>query len=122
MGIERVTSWLPRGLLGGLILAGLACGAPGAAPAAPGVAPAAPGGARNLVFVGGLINRALFKVIARPEIMRFEDLRGRTVGGTTAGSAATIAMQETLRQNGLDPERDVSMIYMRENPSLFTGL
>jgi ABC-type nitrate/sulfonate/bicarbonate transport system substrate-binding protein len=80
------------------------------------------GGAKNLVFVGGLINRALFKVVVRPEIMRFEDLRGRTVGGTTAGSAATIAMQETLRQRGLDPERDVSMVYMRENPSLFTGL
>src|SRR4051812_757601 len=216
MGTERMIGWLSRGLLGGLIVAGLACGAPAASPAAPNTAPGAPappgapssavaatpagsapvaptapaelrrievplaavsaqdaplwlgvdqgyfaryglavevidmapatasqalsagsapigmtggsgvtawlGGARNLVFVGGLINRAVFKFIARPEIMRFDDLRGRTVGGTTAGSAATIAMQETLRQNGLDPERDVSMIYMRENPSLFTGL
>lgn len=80
------------------------------------------GGARNLVFVGGLINRALFKVVARPEIARFDDLRGRTAGGTTAGSAATIAMQETLRRNGLEPGRDVSMVYLRDNPSLFTGL
>ncbi len=80
------------------------------------------GGARNLVFVAGLINRALFKVVARPEIARFDDLRGRTVGGTTAGSAATTAMQEMLRRNGLEPGRDVSMVYLRDNPGLFTGL
>src|SRR5690348_7119788 len=47
MEIEVLKGWLSRGLLGGFILAGLACGTPPASPAAPAGAPAAPGSAET---------------------------------------------------------------------------
>jgi ABC-type nitrate/sulfonate/bicarbonate transport system substrate-binding protein len=80
------------------------------------------GGATNLVFIAGLSNKAVFKIMGRPEIGRLEDLRGKAVGSTTAGSGATLALFETLRRFGLQPDRDVEMIYLREQPAVVAGL
>ena len=79
-------------------------------------------GNTDLVFVAGLINRAHFKVMGRPEIARIEDLRGKAAGSSTAGSGATLALFETLRRFGLEPNRDVEIIYFREQPNIASGL
>jgi NitT/TauT family transport system substrate-binding protein len=80
------------------------------------------GGASDLVFVAGLMNKAHFKIVARPEIARFEDLRGKAAGSTSAGSGASIALYEALRRNGLEPTRDVEITYLRETPNVVAGL
>src|SRR5829696_2566022 len=62
------------------------------------------GGAKDLVFVGGVTNKAVFKLLARPEIGRMEDLRGQAVGTVTPGSGGALALFELLRRFGLEPE------------------
>jgi NitT/TauT family transport system substrate-binding protein len=80
------------------------------------------GGATELVFIAGLLNKAHFKVLSRPELARLEELRGRTIGSSTAGSGASMALFETLRRFGLEPHRDVQISYLREQPNIASGL
>lgn len=80
------------------------------------------GGATDLVFVGGLANKAVFKVLGRPEVARMDDLRGLAVGSTSPGSGATLALFETLRRFSIEPTRDVSLVYLREQPNVLAGL
>jgi ABC-type nitrate/sulfonate/bicarbonate transport system substrate-binding protein len=80
------------------------------------------GGSTELVFIAGLTNTALFEIIGRPEIASLDDLRGKAAGSTSAGSGATMAMYETLRRNGIEPERDVTISYLRDQPGVLTGL
>lgn len=79
-------------------------------------------GATELVFVGGGVNKAVFKVMGRPDVASVQELRGRRVGNTTASSSGTFALFETLRRFGLDPERDLTMVYLREQPAVLAGL
>ncbi|HZU05499.1 MAG TPA: ABC transporter substrate-binding protein [Chloroflexota bacterium] len=80
------------------------------------------GGARELVYIAGLLNKVLFQLVAQPEVARVEDLRGKAVGTSTAGSSAAIALTEALRRYGLEPDRDVAVLYLRDQPGILTGL
>ncbi|SRR5579884_128936 len=80
------------------------------------------GGGTELVFVAGLSNKAVWEVLGRPEIARLDDLRGQSIGASTAGSGASIALFETLRRFRLEPERDVSITYLREDPARLAAL
>jgi NitT/TauT family transport system substrate-binding protein len=79
-------------------------------------------GNTEIVFIAGLMNRAHFKVMGRPEIARIEDLRGKSAGSSTAGSGASMALFESLRRFGLEPDRDVSIVYLREQPNIASAL
>jgi ABC-type nitrate/sulfonate/bicarbonate transport system substrate-binding protein len=80
------------------------------------------GGAHDLVFVAGGVSRAVFKVVARPEITSVQELRGKLLGNTAPTSSGTLAMFETLRRFGLVPERDYTMTYLREQPAVLAAL
>ncbi|MDR1240042.1 MAG: ABC transporter substrate-binding protein [Treponema sp.] len=55
-------------------------------------------------------NRGAFWIIAQPGIKTFEDLRGKKIGtGSPTGGMRTTTM-ETLRLNGIDPEKDVELV------------
>ncbi|HEY7060566.1 MAG TPA: ABC transporter substrate-binding protein [Chloroflexota bacterium] len=79
-------------------------------------------GARELRYVAGLANRVPFQLISQPAVTRFEDLRGKAVGTSTPGSSTSIALMEILRDQGLEPDRDVSVLYLREQPAIYSGL
>jgi NitT/TauT family transport system substrate-binding protein len=51
-------------------------------------------------------DRLLFKVVARPDIKRPEELRGMRVGVTNIGSGLWMATMLGLEQLGLNPQRD----------------
>ncbi|HEY7065438.1 MAG TPA: ABC transporter substrate-binding protein [Chloroflexota bacterium] len=72
------------------------------------------GGSAELVFVAGVSNKAPYRVMARPEITRLEDLRGKTVGLTTPGASPSVLMLEVLRRAGLEADRDVTVSYLRD--------
>jgi NitT/TauT family transport system substrate-binding protein len=80
------------------------------------------GGARDLVFIAGGVNKPIFEIVAQSDVTRVEDLRGQTVAGSTSGAAASIALVETLRRHGLEPDRDVGVLYLREQPAMLGGL
>jgi|SRR5579884_1771336 len=79
-------------------------------------------GARDLVFVAGLLNKVLFQLVGQPQYTRVEEMRGKTVGTSTRGSSSDIALKEGFRSFGLDPDRDVSIIYLRDQPGILSGL
>jgi len=79
-------------------------------------------GARELRYIAGLANRVPFQLISQPDVTRFEDLRGKAVGTSTPGSSTSIALMEILRDRGLEPDHDVSVLFLREQPAIFTGL
>jgi NitT/TauT family transport system substrate-binding protein len=79
-------------------------------------------GATDLVFVGGGVSRAVFKVMSRPEVASVQDLRGKALANTAPTSSGTLAMFETLRRFGLEPERDYTMTYLREQTAVLAAL
>jgi NitT/TauT family transport system substrate-binding protein len=80
------------------------------------------GGATDLVFVAGNSNKAPYRVIARPDLMRMDDLRGKSVGLTTPGASPSVAMMEVLRRYGLEADRDVTFVYLRDTSATVAGL
>jgi NitT/TauT family transport system substrate-binding protein len=79
-------------------------------------------GATDLVFVGGGVNRAVFKVMGRPDVGTVAALRGKTLGNTAPSSSGTLAMFETLRRFGLEVDRDYTMTYLREQSAVLAAL
>jgi NitT/TauT family transport system substrate-binding protein len=80
------------------------------------------GGATDLVFVAGLVNRPIFKIMGRPEIHTMDDLRGKTIGTSTAGTGAAISLAAILKRLGMQPDRDVSIAYLRDPPTILGAL
>jgi len=60
---------------------------------------------RSLQFIGSLSTRNSYDFVARPNIKRAEDLRGKKVGVTRIGGGSWMGML-WLEQLGLDPQRD----------------
>ena len=52
-----------------------------------------------------------FLIFSRPEIQRVEDLRGKKIGSSISGASVDRNTKKALRKIGLDPERDVQIIY-----------
>jgi NitT/TauT family transport system substrate-binding protein len=61
------------------------------------------------VMVMGLVNQPLFLLMARPDIARPEDLKGKTVAVTKVGSSDDFLLREALNHLGLKPDVDVKI-------------
>lgn len=61
-----------------------------------------------IVAVASGVYPYLFEVI--PEIQTFQDLQGKKLGVSNIGGSADIATRVVLRQHGLDPEKDVTIV------------
>jgi NitT/TauT family transport system substrate-binding protein len=80
------------------------------------------GGATDLVFVAGLVNRPIFKIMGRPDVHSMDDLRGKSIGTSTAGTGAAISLLAILKRLGIQPDRDVSIVYLRDPPTMLGAL
>jgi ABC-type nitrate/sulfonate/bicarbonate transport system substrate-binding protein len=58
----------------------------------------------------------------KPDILRMEDLRGKSVGLATPGSSPAVAMAELVRRHGMEPDRDVMFTYLRDSSATVAGL
>jgi NitT/TauT family transport system substrate-binding protein len=58
------------------------------------------------------VSRPLLFLMSRKEIKEPRDLRGKKVAGSTPGASATLLAVQALRQLGLEPGRDVSILPM----------
>ena len=95
--VVKTTSTVISGLVSGDIHAGYTGGT--------GVVGAAPGGA-NLKIVASFFNKLIIRLIARPEIERTEDLKGKRLGVQSIGGANWMQAMLALEQLGLEPRRD----------------
>lgn len=55
-------------------------------------------------------SKGAFYLIARPEIKRVEDLKGKKVGVGAIGSGMDVYTRVILKKHGLDPTKDVTLI------------
>ena len=67
-------------------------------------------------------NRAMFWLYAKPEIHDVKGLKNKRVGVSGIGSGPDSLMREILRLNGLDPNRDVTVLSLGVMPTIFAGL
>src|SRR6185369_1798501 len=68
-------------------------------------------GSKDQVFVAINMNKVGGGIFARPEIKTAEDLRGKTIGVSRAGSISEVVLRYVLRAKlGLQPDRDVKFL------------
>jgi len=79
-------------------------------------------GATDLVFIGSFKNILTFSFLARPEIKRPEDLKGKKIGITRLGSNGHYFMVHVFRRFGLDPVRDATLIQTGGEPEVLAAL
>jgi NitT/TauT family transport system substrate-binding protein len=73
-------------------------------------------------FLFTTYNRAMFWLYAKPEIRDVKSLKGKRVGVSGIGSGPDSLLREVLRLNGLDPNRDVTVLSLGVMPQIFSGL
>src|SRR5207249_5176807 len=70
-------------------------------------------GSPPFVVISSWVNVFPYMVVARKEIAKIQDLKGKTGQvGATFGSAPDVALRFGLSKMGLDPEKDVKLIQM----------
>jgi ABC-type nitrate/sulfonate/bicarbonate transport system substrate-binding protein len=79
-------------------------------------------GATDLVFIGGFKNILTFSFLAKPEIKKPEDLKGKKIGITRLGSNGHYFMMHVFRRFGLDPVRDATLIQTGGEPEVLAAL
>lgn len=78
-------------------------------------------GARDFVFVGGVKNILTHSIIAKPEIRKAEDLRGKKIGINRIGSNPHYFALQVLRKSGVDP-KEVQFIQSGGAPETVAAL
>ena len=73
-------------------------------------------------FLFSTYNRAMFWLYAKPEIRDVKALKGKRVGVSGIGSGPDSLLREVLRINGLDANRDVTILSLGVMPTIYAGL
>ncbi|HLH22894.1 MAG TPA: ABC transporter substrate-binding protein [Chloroflexota bacterium] len=76
----------------------------------------------EVVWITSAVNRPVLFVLARPEIQRLDDLRGKTAGVTRLGTLTDTFMRLALRKAGLEPDQDVQVLQTGGVPETIAGL
>ncbi len=75
----------------------------------------------NIALIIGATNRMVFSLMAKPEIKKIADLRGKKIGITRIGSSTHTSALYALAQGGLKPS-DYQILPLLEVPNIFTAL
>jgi len=84
-------------------------------------ASAALGGA-DVMVVGTTLDTLVQQLIARPEIERAEQLKGKSVGITRFGTSIDVGVRLALRHFGLVPEKEVAIVQVGGMESMVAAL
>jgi ABC-type nitrate/sulfonate/bicarbonate transport systems, periplasmic components len=84
-------------------------------------ASAALGGA-DVTVVGTTLDSLVQSLMARPEIEKPEQLKGKSLGITRFGTSIDVGARLALRHFGLAPERDVAIVQVGGMESMVTAL
>jgi ABC-type nitrate/sulfonate/bicarbonate transport system substrate-binding protein len=79
-------------------------------------------GSTDLVFIGGIKNFMTHNILAKPEIRRPEDLKGKKIGVGRFGSNTHYFTIQALRRVGLDAAKDVQTIQSGGGPETLAAL
>jgi len=67
-------------------------------------------GATDLVFIGSIKNIMTQSVLAKPDIKKLEQLKGKRIGVTRIGSNTHFFTVQALRRAGMNPDKDITFI------------
>jgi ABC-type nitrate/sulfonate/bicarbonate transport system substrate-binding protein len=67
-------------------------------------------GATDVVFIGSIKNIMTQSILAKPEITRLEQLRGKRIGVTRIGSNTHYFTVQAFRRAGMNPDKDFIFI------------
>jgi ABC-type nitrate/sulfonate/bicarbonate transport system substrate-binding protein len=76
----------------------------------------------QVVYVAGILNRAVMSIYAKPEISSLVDLKGKVLGLTVPGATTDFAARVLLQQARLTPGKDVKLLYMKGMPEILAGI
>jgi NitT/TauT family transport system substrate-binding protein len=68
----------------------------------------------ELIYIASGVPTFVFQLYARPEIKTIADLKGKVVAVTQPAASTDYAMRMVLRKNGLDPDKDVKILYAQD--------
>ena len=79
-------------------------------------------GNNELVFIAGIKNYLTQSILAKPEIKRLEDLRGKKVGVTRIGSTTHYFAVQAFKRRNMEAGRDYLMIQTGGAPEMLAAL
>ena len=79
-------------------------------------------GYKDVAIFAGLINRFLFSIYSQPGIEQLAQLKGKRLGVTRFGGSNDFAGRYFLRQRGIDPTKDLTMIQVGSQDDIFRAL
>ena len=79
-------------------------------------------GYRDVAIFAGLINKFLFSIYSQPNIEELSQLRGKRLGVTRFGGSNDFAGRYFLRQRGLDPSKDLTLIQIGSQDDILRAL
>ena len=75
----------------------------------------------DVIMIGSIVNKGVQRVMARSDLRRPEDLRGKKVGVTRFGAASHLVLLIMLRGWNMNPT-DVQMIQVGSSPAMMAAL
>jgi len=76
----------------------------------------------DTVIVATILKKFLFAIFGRPDIIRIADLKGKLFGATRFGTLSDFASRFALEKNGVNPERDITMVQTGGQPETVAAL
>ena len=68
----------------------------------------------ELIYIASSLPVFVFQLYARPEIKTVADLKGKIVAVTQPAASTDYAMRIVLKRNGLEPDKDVRILYAQD--------
>ncbi|HXG53141.1 MAG TPA: ABC transporter substrate-binding protein [candidate division Zixibacteria bacterium] len=75
-----------------------------------------------VVYIAGILNRAVMSIYAKPEIKSIADLKGKVLGVTVPGATTDFAARLLLQKAGLTPGKDVKLLYLKGMMEILAGI
>jgi NitT/TauT family transport system substrate-binding protein len=76
----------------------------------------------DVVYIAGMVNRFVFSVFSRGDVGKIGDLRGKAIGVTQPNSATDFAARILLKEAGLSPGKDATVLYVKGVPEILAAL
>ena len=74
----------------------------------------------DVVFMLGVLNRAVFSVYSKPDLMSFTDLKGKVIGVTQPGSTTDFVARILARDAGMALGKDIRIVHLEGIPAIMT--
>ena len=76
----------------------------------------------DLIYIASGLPTFVFQAYARPEIKSLADLKGKVFAVTQPAASTDYASRMVLRKNGLEPDKDVRILYAQDTTNVLNSV